>query len=722
MKTLIISLLLLLSSCSQHSYRSLASNEAKKKVILFYSSLGAGHLSAANSLKAEILEQDPESKVVLKNIRDFLPEQAENMSNKFYMFMAKNNPNLLEYMYKDQNTKGNKSHTLTQVDAHYESEELLKYIEAESPDSIIATHYGSAHVLGDLREKGKLKDTPIGWLHTDYVEGYFPRISERVDKTFLPHKELVKTWQERGIKKEYVEVTGMPLNATLFDPVQKNEFMTGKGLSADKITIVIATGGEGIGDYEKVVNSLSKELDFPIQIIAITGKNSDNKKSLEALQSQLPEHVDLKIHGLVPQEELLNYIKTSNLYITKGGGLSPTEGFAIGKPMILMDLLGGHERENLEFFDKLDLAMRNNDQEQIGKDALKLLADDKQKRKMLAAQSSFRDQLNISRIADFALGDHSGFSEKQLDDIADFGVQRGTRATLTKEALKKLDQEFASDLEILLSDAMFFNDHYEEGTNPFGHLSLRVDDDVYTVNDHAVIGENELFHYKTSLDEYLFGIDSAEPHTLHGSQFGLSYARNTVGLRIKGATAAQKKKITEEFLAMEKLWQKGDICYEAQSNNCAKMVEQSLKKGGLDHKQRTYSSFVGQPLEVFDAYLKYFQQNSQFDVELVSYTKLPGSKNQYKYSKAPVSIYDPTTAFKYMINKNDTVYSELIQHRVELEARHNTNVKYVKLKKQNIEDEVSLVDALAKDVLDTEAGESLKELGHGCLKALKSFF
>jgi len=722
MKTLIIITFLLLSSCSQTAFRGLASSSGSKKVVLFYSSLGAGHLSAANSLKSEILEKDPNANVVLKNIRDFLPEQSEDISKKFYMFMAKNNPNLLEYMYKDQNTKGNKSHTLSQVDAHYDEEKLLKYLEAEGADSIIATHYGSAHVLGDLREKGKLKTTPIGWLHTDYVEGYFPRISERIDKTFLPHKELVNTWQQRGIKEEFVEVTGMPLNATLFDPVDKLNFMTEKGLSADKVTIVIATGGEGIGDYNKVVSSLAKELNFPVQIIAITGKNADNKKALEVLQKELPNNVDLKVHGLVPQEELLNYIKTSDLYVTKGGGLSPTEGFAIGKPMILMDLLGGHERENLEFFDKLDLAMRNEDQSKIGKDAFALLADDVLKRKMLQAQSSFRDQLNITRIADFALGDHTGFTKEEIEDIADFGVRRGTRATLTQDALRKLDQEFASDLEILLSDAMFFNDYYEEGTNPFGHLSLRVDEDVYTVNDHAKVEDNKLFHYKTSLDEYLFGVDSTEAHTLHGSQFGLSYARSTIGLRIRGATPEQKKKIKEEFLAMEKLWQRGDICYEAKSNNCAKMAEQALIKGGIDHKQRTYSSFVGQPLEVFDAYLKYFQENPQFNVELVSYTKLPGSKNQYKYSKAPVSIYDPTSAFKYMINKNDTLYPELIQHRIELEAKHNTNVRYVKLKKQFPAEEVSLVDALAKDVLETDAADSLKKMGHGCLSAIKSFF
>ena len=45
-------------------------------------------------------------------------------------------------------------------------------------------------MLGTLRERGLLAQVSIGWLHTDFFEGYFPRISKRIDRTFLAHPDL----------------------------------------------------------------------------------------------------------------------------------------------------------------------------------------------------------------------------------------------------------------------------------------------------------------------------------------------------------------------------------------------------------------------------------------------------------------------------------------------------------------------------------------------------
>lgn len=56
--------------------------------------------------------------------------------------------------------------------------------------------------------------------------------------------------------------------------------------------------------------------------------------------------MSLKLEGLIKQDTLFNYIKISNFYITKTAGLSPTEAAAINVPLILLDTMGGHEREN----------------------------------------------------------------------------------------------------------------------------------------------------------------------------------------------------------------------------------------------------------------------------------------------------------------------------------------------------------------------------------------
>jgi processive 1,2-diacylglycerol beta-glucosyltransferase len=61
-----------------------------------------------------------------------------------------------------------------------------------------------------LREKGYLNDINIGWIHTDFFKGCFPRISKRIDKTFVGHNKLEKMWLYSGISKNKVETTGIP--------------------------------------------------------------------------------------------------------------------------------------------------------------------------------------------------------------------------------------------------------------------------------------------------------------------------------------------------------------------------------------------------------------------------------------------------------------------------------------------------------------------------------
>jgi processive 1,2-diacylglycerol beta-glucosyltransferase len=61
-----------------------------------------------------------------------------------------------------------------------------------------------------LRSCGLLTNVRIGWLHTDFSEGYFPRISKRIDRTFLVHPELEARWGAAGVPVEKVVIRGMP--------------------------------------------------------------------------------------------------------------------------------------------------------------------------------------------------------------------------------------------------------------------------------------------------------------------------------------------------------------------------------------------------------------------------------------------------------------------------------------------------------------------------------
>lgn len=86
----------------------------------------------------------------------------------------------------------------------YPEEKVRAFRQAQAPDAVLATHYGSAQVVGTLRERGLLAQVKIGSLHTDFFEGYFPRISKRIDRTLLAHPNLEARWLAAGVPPDKV--------------------------------------------------------------------------------------------------------------------------------------------------------------------------------------------------------------------------------------------------------------------------------------------------------------------------------------------------------------------------------------------------------------------------------------------------------------------------------------------------------------------------------------
>jgi UDP-N-acetylglucosamine:LPS N-acetylglucosamine transferase len=56
----------------------------KKKIIIFYSSIGYGHISTALTIKEKIIKKNPDSIIILKDIRDFMNPLWRKIDEKLY--------------------------------------------------------------------------------------------------------------------------------------------------------------------------------------------------------------------------------------------------------------------------------------------------------------------------------------------------------------------------------------------------------------------------------------------------------------------------------------------------------------------------------------------------------------------------------------------------------------------------------------------------------------
>lgn len=621
---------------------NLSSADYTKRMIIFYSSIGKGHISAAQAIAKRVQERSPNTFIQLKNIRDFMNPRWEKIDEDIFWYVVKNHPDTFTKMYNKAMASGTEVVRLEDLGDPYRLNEILAYIEREAPEVIISTHYGSAQSVGKLSEQGKLRGIKTGWLHTDYMVGYFPRISENVDRSFLPLKELEVEWKNYGIDPSKIETTGMPLPPELFEPIDGPAFRVSEGLSPTVKTITIASGGEGVGDFALIAKQLADKIPGPLQIVAICANNKDNYNALVKLKPLLRPDVKLVPLGFIPNARLLSFVKSSDLYITKAGGLSPTEAFAIGVPTLIMEIYGGHEAENAAKFEKLGLAVVNRNPQKIGDDAFAYLSNSDKIFSTLEAQSKFRDSLNTQAIVDFAVE----APNKVVKVTANLGRRGGQPVKLSARAIEQINQLAPSEIEILFSTAISPDAKFKSAdANIFGHIAIRVGDDVYTVNQNA--NRDQDFLVKQSLHDYLYAVEHPVPTTEIGSHFGLAYSRDTYGIRLSGLSRDRIVGIMNEIQNIQEGWRAQAFEYSAVCNNCVDITQRIYSRTGLGPQPKKFT--ISMPLTTFSNILKEAEEEPAVSKQIVAYLRIPGADNYYRFNRFPVSIYKPLDWIKRRI-------------------------------------------------------------------------
>lgn len=609
-----------------------------RKIVIFYSSIGHGHISAAQAIQQEIGRLAPDARVILQDIREFMHPLWRWVDERLYWFIVGNLPESFDALFHALQARGNRVPSLAWLSNDYPEDTVRAFVEAQAPDAILATHYGSAQVLGTLRERGLLAQVKIGWLHTDFFEGYFPRISKRIDRTFLAHPELEARWLAAGVPPDKVTTSGMPVRVPAGDGRTREMVLEALGLAADTPTVLITSGKEGVGNYVVVVESLARHHQGPLQVIAVCGANARQQALLTALRERLPDRVTLKVLGLVSHADLLAWMRAADLLITKAGGMTPAEAFALGTPAILLDVVSGHERENAALFVRLGVAELAGDLAQAGELAASLLTRPQQREAMRRAQRAFCDSADMGSIARFALD----AALPSPGTAPDFGAEYGSAVGDIEQALARLEAESPCDIELLLSYSTAKAPQRIVFENPFGHLAIRVDDTVYSANYVAERGRDPNLLQHVTLADYLYGVQPPSPSQVHTNTYGMAYGRETLGLRVAGVAGERKAAMVAEAHRIEDEFRQGRLLWDRSEFNCADVVVRILRAGGYDRSPPLGRQWLpAMPLDIFEEARQALEDDASLRIELVAYRQVPGAHAAYRFSRFPLSLGQP---------------------------------------------------------------------------------
>jgi processive 1,2-diacylglycerol beta-glucosyltransferase len=363
-----------------------------KKILIFYGSYGGGHLSAAKSIRDYIEKNYSDSQVELVDCVEYVNKLFNKLTTKAYKDFSKNARWIWKHLYYDSES-GSLSRICNTIN-RLMAIKLNRLIQEFQPDLIISTHPFSSQMCAILKEKGKL-NCKVATILTDYApHNQWLVKSEFIDYYFVAQQGMVDDLVSRGVNKDKIHVTGIPLSSRFLQSYNKQKILEDYGLTSDKNTILFFAGGEFGFGKDKTFNRLKAIIDnLPnLQVVAVAGRNEKMKERFDELVKTTRTESNVKILSFTNQVPEL--MSVSDLVITKPGGLTTTESLASGLPLIIIDPLPGQEEENAEFIENSGAGIWVKDSDNIESILLDIfnsptkLEDMKSKARLIAKKNS----------------------------------------------------------------------------------------------------------------------------------------------------------------------------------------------------------------------------------------------------------------------------------------------------------------------------------------------
>lgn len=316
------------------------------KILLASSSIGAGHNRAAEALSVAFKQIAPKCELKHIDTLDYLNPAYRKIYAGSYLTLVKHFPTLLGIMYK-QTGKSSFTSPAAKIRIatdYFNSRKFARFLNEYNPDIVVNTHFLAPELIASLKKRKKT-NIPQVTVITDYTAHSFwinPYVNRYYVGAEIVKQELVK----QGIPQDRIRITGIPIHSLFIHKTNKTETRLHFGLEPEVLTILILSGGMGMGNSTKIVKEIQdKPVKQPVQYIVVAGKNTKLKNKLEqiAIGSQLLIH----IIGYTHEMHLL--LDAVDIVVTKAGGLTISECIAKGVPLLIVDPIPGQEEKNTEY-------------------------------------------------------------------------------------------------------------------------------------------------------------------------------------------------------------------------------------------------------------------------------------------------------------------------------------------------------------------------------------
>lgn len=314
------------------------------KILILYSTLGSGHVSAAKALSAAF-SQFPGVEVRSEDALAYASSLYRRAVVESYEQLSERLPQLYKAFYEGSDIADlERSLDSNRIWARLERpffRKLEALIQEAAADVIVCVQQIPSRLLQLLQNE----DGPISpqYVVTTDAIAHSTWINQGVSGYFLPNDLSKNFLVQRGVNPALLHVTGIPIRLEMSQPKDKTTARSQLQIPKDHKLVTLMGGGLNSRRVRQLVSDLLAYGCMDTLVVA-AGRNESLLEALEEVSST--DHVTLRKEGMI--DYIDDLIVASDLIITKAGGLITSEILARGTPMVIVDPIPGQEEQNAD--------------------------------------------------------------------------------------------------------------------------------------------------------------------------------------------------------------------------------------------------------------------------------------------------------------------------------------------------------------------------------------
>lgn len=324
-------------------------NDKRKKILILYSQIGQGHISAAKALHEGITHLyglDVEVEAV--DFMEFMSSVLTKVTQRTYDGSTKFLPVLCKLFFEGTDSKW-PIKLLNKANYPFAITKLKKFFDEKKPDIIVSTFPLWDYMTAEIWKKNR-KNAKFISIVTDSITIHNGWVVADTDYHIVANEDTALVLKGLGVKDEKIKILGFPVRLDFTGEFDRRGFLEELGLNPDLFTILFLPAAQNPRRNIKIMKELVQN-HADKNVIVITGRDPKIKPKIEKL-GQSP---NLKVIGWT--DEMPKFIRAADVVVTKAGGATVMECIAAKKPLVITFIIPGQEQGNAELIKRYGLGI-----------------------------------------------------------------------------------------------------------------------------------------------------------------------------------------------------------------------------------------------------------------------------------------------------------------------------------------------------------------------------